>query len=233
MTNRNEKPFTLIYADLYYSKTLRNKIEQAIFGYMINKATYTAKKLSYYGQDVSLNRADAIFCVSQQAIEWEVDRSRMIRLLDKLIKNKMITVRQAKLKLTEQNPKARSVTVINVTNYNKWQNAEVTPDIVDRTVKRTVKRSIKPTLPTVVETTEHSTNTQREKTAEEHTQAMLNTALNPNNRITADTYKAIDQSTLGYSKVGTEMPYDLYTKDSDGSKWQKHKFNDKGMESLT
>ena len=62
---------------------------------------------------------------------------------------------------------------------------------------------------------------------------MLETALDPSNRITADTYKAIDQSTLGYSKIGTEMPYDLYTKDCDGSKWQKHKFNDKGMESLT
>jgi hypothetical protein len=112
--------YFIVYRDIYKHKSFKNIIEASVWLYMISSATHQDKTLSFFDNPIFLKRSEMIFPIRKTASIFKMTYSEMRTFLLKLKKKKMISTRLAHLQPTN-NHKYRSVTVISIENYDKFQ----------------------------------------------------------------------------------------------------------------
>ena len=122
--------YFLVYRDIYKHKAFKNIIEASVWLYMISSATHQDKTLSFFDNPVFLKRSEMIFPIRKTASIFKMTYSEMRSFLLKLKRKKMINTRLAHLQPTN-NHKYRSVTVISIENYNKFQYVEAEQSLTD------------------------------------------------------------------------------------------------------
>jgi len=115
--------YFLVYRDIYKHKAFKNIIEASVWLYMISSATHQDKTLNFFDNPVFLKRSEMIFPIRKTASIFKMTYSEMRSFLLKLKRKKMINTRLAHLQPTN-NHKYRSVTVISIENYDKFQYVE-------------------------------------------------------------------------------------------------------------
>ena len=122
MTSRKSGYF-IVYRGIYQHKAFKNIIEASVWLYMISSATYKEKTLNFFDNAIHLKRAEMIFPIRKTATIFKMTYSEMRNFLLKLKKKGMIKTRLAHLQPTN-NHKYKSVTVIKIENYDKFQYVE-------------------------------------------------------------------------------------------------------------
>jgi hypothetical protein len=115
--------YFLVYRDIYKHKAFKNIIEASVWLYMISSATHQDKTLGFFDNPIFLKRSEMIFPIRKTASIFKMTYSEMRSFLLKLKRKKMIKTRLAHLQPTN-NHKYRSVTVISIENYDKFQYVE-------------------------------------------------------------------------------------------------------------
>jgi len=221
-----DKGFITVHRDIYYHDELTSILDQSVFIHMTSAATHESKKIFFKGSNIPLKRGECTYPIRDMAKKWGISRQKMRSLIDRLIYYSMISTRSARL--NSGNSIFAKVTVINILNYDRYQN-KFKDQHIEQPHEQPLHIANKPPIARVKKrqppTDNPIDNTRIIK-------SLLETALDPNLRMTIKDITAIDQETVGYTRSGTEMPYDEYTKDSDGSKWKRHKFKPNGMEKI-
>ena len=112
--------YFLVYRDVWNHKVFRSLIESSVWLYMISSASHQDKTLNFLNSRIFVKRGELIFPVRKNATFWKMTYSEMRTFILRLKRRGMITTRLAQLTPSSNHPR-RSITIINVINYDKFQ----------------------------------------------------------------------------------------------------------------
>lgn len=112
--------YFLAFRNVWKHPAFKNKIEVAIWLYMISNASYKNKEVRFIDDKVFVRRGELVFPLRKNADIWNMPYSNMRNFIDRLKKKKMIETRKTTIK-PQLDHKYGSVTVISICNYDKFQ----------------------------------------------------------------------------------------------------------------
>ncbi len=112
--------YFLVFRDVWKHPAFRNLVEASIWLYMISSATHKSKKLKFMDNEIQVNLGDLIFPIRKNAKIWNISYTSLRSFLLRLKRRKMISIKVIKLR-PAPNHKYGSVTVINISNYSRFQ----------------------------------------------------------------------------------------------------------------
>ena len=119
--------YFLAFRSVWDHPAFKNKIESAIWLYIVSNATHKDKELKFMENPVFVKRGELIFPIRKNASIWKMPYSSMRSFILRLKRKKMIEVRVSTTKPHHNHP-YRSVSIISVCNYDKFQQYDLTPD---------------------------------------------------------------------------------------------------------
>ena len=124
--------FFLAWRSVWRHKAFKNVIESAIWLYMVSSASHKDKEARFIDSPIFVKRGEVIFPLRKNAKMWNISYAKMRSFILRLRKKKMITVRNATL-IPATNHPYRKICVINIVNYEKFQQYDMTADQLDTT----------------------------------------------------------------------------------------------------
>jgi hypothetical protein len=94
---------------------------------MVSNASHKDKELKFMENPVFVKRGELIFPLRKNANIWKMPYSSMRSFILRLKKKKMIDIRVATTKPDHNHP-YKSVSVVSIVNYDKFQQYDLTPD---------------------------------------------------------------------------------------------------------
>jgi len=112
--------YFLAFRNVWRHPAFKNLIESAIWLYIVSNATHQDKELKFMENPVFVKRGELIFPIRKNASIWKMPYSSMRLFIQRLKRKKMITTRLATIN-PHRDHKYKSVTIISVVNYDKFQ----------------------------------------------------------------------------------------------------------------
>ena len=112
--------YFLAFRSVWRHPAFKNLIESAIWLYIVSNATHQDKELKFMENPVFVKRGELIFPIRKNASIWKMPYSSMRLFIQRLKRKKMITTRLATIN-PHRDHKYKSVTIISVVNYDKFQ----------------------------------------------------------------------------------------------------------------
>jgi len=119
--------YFLAFRSIWNHPAFKNHIERGVWLYMVSNASHKDKELKFMENPVFVKRGELIFPLRKNASIWKMPYSSMRSLIQRLKKKKMIEVRVATTRPHHNHP-YRSVSIISIVNYDKFQQFDLTPD---------------------------------------------------------------------------------------------------------
>ncbi len=119
--------YFLAFRSVWRHPAFKNVIESAIWLYIVSNATHKDKELKFMENPIFVKRGELIFPIRKNASIWKLPYTTMRLFIHRLKRKKMITTRVATIS-PHRDHKYKSVTIISVVNYDKFQQYDLTPD---------------------------------------------------------------------------------------------------------
>ena len=119
--------YFLAFRSIWNHPAFKNHIERGVWLYMVSNASHKDKELKFMENPVFVKRGELIFPIRKNAKIWKMAYSSMRSFILRLKRKKMIDVRVATTKPDHNHP-YKSVSVISISNYDKFQQYDLTPD---------------------------------------------------------------------------------------------------------
>ena len=119
--------YFLAFRSVWKHPAFKNVIESALWLYIVSNASHQEKELKFLENPIFVKRGELIFPLRKNASIWKMPYSSMRLFIHRLKRKKMITTRIATMQ-PHNNHKYKSVTIISVSNYDKFQQYDLTPD---------------------------------------------------------------------------------------------------------
>ena len=112
--------YFLAFRNVWRHPAFKNLIESAIWLYIVSNASHKDKELKFMENPVFVKRSELIFPIRKNASIWKMPYSSMRAFIQRLRRKRMITTRLATIN-PHRDHKYKSVTIISVVNYDKFQ----------------------------------------------------------------------------------------------------------------
>tara|TARA_R100000664_G_C2735227_1_gene124821 strand:+ start:388 stop:954 length:567 start_codon:yes stop_codon:yes gene_type:complete len=119
--------YFLAFRSIWNHPAFKNHIERGVWLYMVSNASHKDKELKFMENPVFVKRGELIFPIRKNAKIWKMAYSSMRSFILRLKRKKMIDVRVATTKPDHNHP-YKSVSIISIVNYDKFQQYDLTPD---------------------------------------------------------------------------------------------------------
>ena len=119
--------YFICYRNIWQHPVFKNLLQASAWIYMISSASHQDKELRFLDNKIFVRRGELIFPLRVNAKRFKMSYSEMRTFILRLVRRGMITTRHAHLQPTA-NHKNRKVTLINVVNYDKFQQYDLTPN---------------------------------------------------------------------------------------------------------
>ena len=119
--------YFLAFRSIWNHPAFKNHIERGVWLYMVSNASHKDKELKFMENPVFVKRGELIFPIRKNAKIWKMAYSSMRSFILRLKRKKMIDLRVATTKPDHNHP-YNSVSIISITNYDKFQQYDLTPD---------------------------------------------------------------------------------------------------------